>query len=82
MSWHVRYIDNSLKHELLSPELASREAAFEAAWALAQDDENEIVALEGPDEITVTIEEINSWFDRQPERTTLAPDKLNASNDE
>ncbi len=82
MSWHVRYIDRTLKHEMLSPELESREEAFETAWTLAQDESNEITALEGPDEQTVTIEEINAWFDRQSEQTSVASEKPAAGIDE
>ena len=43
MGWHVRYIDRSLKHELLSLEVTTRDEAFESAWTLAQE-ENDIVA--------------------------------------
>ena len=64
MGWHVRYADRELKHEMLSPELPSREDAFEAAWQIAQGP-HDILALEGPDEETVTVEEIGSWFDRR-----------------
>jgi hypothetical protein len=85
MGWHVRYIDRSLKHELLSPEFATREEAFEGAWVLAQG-ENDISAIEGPDEQTVTVEEIGSWFDRRSSDEgpvdAIPVEKLNASNDE
>ena len=64
MGWHVRYIDRELKHELLSPELPTREDAFEAAWGIAHGP-HDILALEGPDEETVSVEEIGSWFDRR-----------------
>src|ERR1035437_10114827 len=67
MGWHVRYIDRSLKHELLSLEFATRDEAFESAWTLAQE-ENDISAIEGPDEELVSIEEISAWFDRRASR--------------
>ena len=85
MSWHVRYIDRALKHEVLSPEFGTRDEALENAWAIAQG-ENDITAIEGPDEELVTMEEVGAWFDRRAQRddatTTIAADKLNASNDE
>jgi hypothetical protein len=85
MSWHVRYIDRSLKHELLSPEFATRDEALESAWIIAQG-ENDISAIEGPDEELVTMEEIGAWFDRRARRenipAAIPPDRLNASNDE
>jgi hypothetical protein len=71
MTWHVRYIDRTLKHELLSPEFATREDAFESAWALAQDD-NDITAIEGPDEELVSMDEISAWF---AERSANSEDK-------
>jgi hypothetical protein len=67
MGWHVRYTDRSLKHELLSPEFATRDEAFEAAWTLAQE-KNDISAIEGPDEELVSMEEISAWFDRRASR--------------
>jgi hypothetical protein len=67
MSWHVRYIDRSLKHELLSPEFATKEEALESAWDIAQG-ENDISAIEGPDEELVSMEEIAAWFDRRASR--------------
>jgi hypothetical protein len=67
MGWHVRYIDRSLKHELLSPEFATREEAFESAWTLAQQ-ENDITAVEGPDEELVSMEAIGAWFDGRSSR--------------
>lgn len=69
MRWHVRYIDRSLKHELLSPEFPTRNEAFESAWALAQGD-NDILALEGPDEELVSMEQVGAWFDRRATRET------------
>jgi hypothetical protein len=85
MGWHVRYIDRSLKHELLSPEFATRDEAFEHAWTLAQQ-ENDISAIEGPDEELVSMEEIGAWFERRSSRENTidaAPvDELNAGNDE
>ncbi len=32
MGWFVRYIDDELKHEMLSRELATEEEALEEAW--------------------------------------------------
>jgi hypothetical protein len=85
MSWHVRYIDRSLKHELLSPEFATKDEALESAWDIAQG-ENDISAMEGPDEELVSMEEIGAWFDRRASREkaaqTIPSDKLKASNDE
>ena len=72
MAWHIRYVDRGIKHEALSPELPTREAALDAAWDLAQG-ENDILAIEGPDEETVTEEEIGSWFDRRVADVTGAP---------
>jgi hypothetical protein len=62
MGWFVRYIDDELKHEMLSRELASEEEALEEAWQLAQGD-NEIIGIDGPDEATVPLEEIEEWFE-------------------
>ncbi len=74
MGWHVRYIDRELNHELMSPELPSREAAFEAAWEIAQGP-HDITAIEGPDEETITVEEIGSWFDRREPVADATPGK-------
>ena len=85
MSWHVRYIDRSLKHEVLSPEFATKEEALESAWDIAQG-ENDISAVEGPDEELVSMEEIAAWFDRRASREsaaeTISTGDLNAGNDE
>lgn len=67
MSWHVRYIDDDLKHEMLSPEFESKCAALEHAWMLAQGN-TEITAIEGPDEELVTLEEIELWFDERKDK--------------
>jgi hypothetical protein len=67
MGWHVRYFDRSLKHELLSPEFATRDEAFESAWTIAQE-ENDISAIEGPDEELVPMEEMAAWFDKRASR--------------
>ena len=64
MSWHVRYLDKELRHEMLSPEFESQHAALEHAWILAQGD-IEITAIEGPDEELVSVEEIDLWFDEK-----------------
>ena len=52
MGWFVRYIDDELKHEMLSRELATEEEALEEAWQLAQGD-NEVIGIDGPDEESV-----------------------------
>jgi hypothetical protein len=65
MGWHVRYVDLALKHEMLSPEYATEEEALEEAWKLAQQDGNEITAVEGPDEELVPMEDIQAWFEKR-----------------
>jgi hypothetical protein len=62
MGWFVRYIDDELKHEMLSRELASEEEALEEAWQLAQGD-NEIIGIDGPGEESLPLEEIEAWFE-------------------
>jgi hypothetical protein len=62
MGWYVRYIDDSLKHEMLSRDLATEEEALEEAWQLAQGD-NEVVAIDGPDDESVPMVEIEAWFE-------------------
>jgi len=64
MGWFVRYIDDSLKHEMLSRELATEEEALEEAWQLAQGD-NEVVAIDGPDDESVPMVEIEAWFEHR-----------------
>jgi hypothetical protein len=64
MGWFVRYIDDSLKHEMLSRELATEEEALEEAWQLAQGD-NEVVAIDGPDDESVPMVEIEAWFENR-----------------
>lgn len=71
MAWHVRYFDHGLNHEMLSREWGTEEAALEAVWTLAQQRDKEIMAVEGPDEEIVPMEEIQAWFDKrmtQPSR--------------
>jgi hypothetical protein len=65
MGWHVRYMDLDLKHEMLSREWATEDEALEDAWTLAQQVGKEITAVEGPDEETVPMEEIQAWFDKR-----------------
>jgi hypothetical protein len=65
MGWHVRYIDQALKHELLSQEWATEEEALEDAWNLAQQDGIEITAVEGPDEETVPMDDVQAWFEHR-----------------
>lgn len=65
MAWHVRYLDLGLKHEMLSREWATEEEALEDAWNLAQQKDKEILAVEGPDEELVPMEEIQAWFDKR-----------------
>ena len=64
MGWHVRYIDNSLKREMLSREWSTEDEALEEAWNLAQGD-NQVTAIEGPDEDIVTLDEILAWFEKR-----------------
>jgi hypothetical protein len=64
MGWYVRYIDDELKHEMLSRELATEDEALEEAWQLAQGD-NEVVAIDGPDDESVPMEEIEAWFENR-----------------
>ncbi len=63
MGWYVRYIDDELKHEVLSRELATEEETLEEAWQLAQGD-NEVIAIDGPDEESVAMVEIEAWFEQ------------------
>lgn len=69
MTWHVRYIDCELGHELVSPEFDSKLGALEHAWMLAQES-NDISAVEGPNEELVTLEEIDVWFVDRASRET------------
>ena len=62
MGWFVRYIDDELKHEMVSRELATEEEALEEAWQLAQGD-NELLGIDGPDEESVPLVEIEAWFE-------------------
>jgi hypothetical protein len=64
MGWYVRYIDDELKHEIMSRELATEEEALEEAWQLAQGD-NEVVAIDGPDDESVPMVEIEAWFEQR-----------------
>ena len=64
MGWFVRYIDDELKHEMVSRELATEEEALEEAWQLAQGD-NEVVGIDGPDEESVALVEIEAWFEQR-----------------
>ncbi len=64
MGWYVRYIDDELKHEMVSRELATEEEALEEAWQLAQGD-NEVVGIDGPDEESVAMVEIEAWFEQR-----------------
>jgi hypothetical protein len=64
MGWFVRYIDDELKHEMVSRELATEEEALEEAWNLAQGD-NELLGIDGPDEESVPLVEIEAWFENR-----------------
>jgi hypothetical protein len=64
MGWIVRYIDDELKHEMVSREMLTEEEALEEAWNLAQG-ENEIVAIEGPGDESVPMLEIEAWFQKR-----------------
>ena len=61
MGWHVRFFSPSLKHELISPEMETEEAALAEAWTLAQSGED-VTAIEGPDGELVSGDEIEMWF--------------------
>ena len=64
MGWFVRYVDDELKHEMPSRELATEEEALEEAWNLAQGD-NEVIAIDGPDEESIPMVEIEAWFENR-----------------
>ena len=64
MGWFVRYIDDELKHEMVSRELATEEEALEEAWNLAQGD-NEVIPIDGPDEESIPMVEIEAWFENR-----------------
>jgi hypothetical protein len=64
MGWFVRYIDDELKHEMVSRELATKDEALEEAWQLAQRD-NELLGIDGPDEESVALVEIEAWFENR-----------------
>jgi hypothetical protein len=64
MGWFVRYIDDELKHEMVSRELATEDEALEEAWQLAQGD-NEVLGIDGPDEESVPLVEIEAWFENR-----------------
>ena len=64
MEWFVRYIDDELKHEMVSRELATKDEALEEAWNLAQGD-NEVIAIDGPDDESVPMVEIEAWFEQR-----------------
>jgi hypothetical protein len=64
MGWFVRYIDDELKHEMVSRELATKDEALEEAWKLARGD-NEVVGIDGPDEEAVPMLEIEAWFENR-----------------
>jgi hypothetical protein len=73
MPWIVRYIDDELKHEMVSRELATEEEALEEAWQLAQG-QNEITAIEGPDDESVPMVEIEAWFEQRSTSGKPAPE--------
>jgi hypothetical protein len=72
MGWFVRYIDDELKHEMVSRELATEEEALEEAWQLAQGD-NEVIAIDGPDEESVPMVEIEAWFENRSTTDETGP---------
>ena len=72
MGWFVRYIDDELKHEMLSRELATEEEALEEAWQLAQGD-NEVIAIDGPDDESVPMVEIEAWFENRSATDETGP---------
>jgi len=72
MGWFVRYIDDELKHEMVSRELATEEEALEEAWNLAQGD-NEVIGIDGPDEESVPLVEIEAWFENRSATDETGP---------
>ncbi len=70
MGWHVRYMDLGLDHEMLSREFSTRDEALEDAWALAQHRDKKILAIEGPDEEILPMEDIEAWFEKRSRRKT------------
>jgi hypothetical protein len=72
MGWFVRYVDDELKHEMLSRELATEDEALEEAWQLAQGD-NEVIAIDGPDEESVPMVEIEAWFENRSATDETGP---------
>ncbi|MGQ0445978.1 MAG: hypothetical protein ACT4O2_12850 [Beijerinckiaceae bacterium] len=72
MGWFVRYIDDELQHEMLSRELAAKEEALEEAWQLAQG-ENEVVGIDGPDEESLAMVEIEAWFEDRSATSETGP---------
>ena len=61
MSWHVRYFSPALKHDMMSPELATEEEALQEAWRLAESGED-ITSIEGPDGEIASSDEVELWF--------------------
>ena len=49
---------------MLSRELATEDEALEEAWNLAQGD-NEVIAIDGPDEESIPMVEIEAWFENR-----------------
>ena len=45
-------------------ELATEKEAFEEAWNLTQGD-NEVIAIDGPDEESIPMVEIEAWFENR-----------------
>jgi hypothetical protein len=72
MGWFVRYVDDELKHEMVSHELATKDEALEEAWNLAQG-ENEVVGIDGPDEESVPMVEIEAWFEHRSGSGKMEP---------
>ncbi|HEY8033011.1 MAG TPA: hypothetical protein VIF02_11710, partial [Methylocella sp.] len=72
MGWFVRYIDDELQHEMVSHELATKEEALEEAWQLAQGD-NEVVGIDGPDEESLVMAEIEAWFEDRSATSKTGP---------
>ena len=49
---------------MVSRELSTEDEALEEAWNLAQGD-NEVIAIDGPDEESVPMVEIEAWFENR-----------------
>ncbi len=72
MAWHVRFFSPSLNHDMMSPELATEEEAFEEAWRLAEIGEA-VTAVEGPDGEMASADEVDLWFRERGKEIPVKP---------